>query len=114
MPCERIQLPGGGAAIVCGRGRKQRCACGAPSTKLCDWKVKARKSGTCDKPICDRCARSPAPGKDLCRAHHDEWERRGRPGAVESDQCVTCLRPTPHLLHGVRLCPDCQPKAPAP
>jgi hypothetical protein len=70
MPCERVSLPGGGFAIVCGtRSRRQRCACGQPSTQLCDWKVPERLSGTCDAPICARCSVSPAPDKDLCPAH---------------------------------------------
>lgn len=41
----------------------------------CDWKVPARKSGTCDAAICDRCTTKPAPGKDLCRKHAIEWEK---------------------------------------
>lgn len=70
MPCERVSLPGGGLAIVCGtRASRQRCACGKPATLLCDWKVPARRSGTCDAPICSSCATSPAPEKDICPAH---------------------------------------------
>lgn len=83
MGCERIALPGGGAAIVCGtRTRTRRCACGRPATLLCDWKVPGRRSGTCDKPICDDCTTSPARGKDLCPAHAAalrEWMASRRP-----------------------------------
>lgn len=68
MTCERVALPGGGAAIVCTK-RTKRCACGRPATLACDWKVATRKSGTCDAPVCARCTTSPAPGKDLCRSH---------------------------------------------
>lgn len=72
MPsCTRVAIPGGGVAIVCGSVR--RCACGRKATRLCDWKVRTRKSGTCDKPICDRCTTSPAPDKDLCAAHAAQW-----------------------------------------
>lgn len=81
MPCTRVPMPTGGFAIICGPRTKQRCACGAPATKLCDWKVKERKSGTCDKPLCAKCSHSPAPEQDLCPAHADEWISRGRPSA---------------------------------
>lgn len=70
MPCDRVTLPDGTAAIVCSRGpRRARCACGKPATRLCDWKVPGRRSGTCDAPICASCATSPAPDKDICPAH---------------------------------------------
>lgn len=81
MGCERVPMPGGGFAIVCGtRSRRQRCACGKPATLLCDWKVPANRSAsssaavgqqtrTCDAPICASCSLSPAPDKDLCPAH---------------------------------------------
>lgn len=75
MVCERFTLPGGGTAIVC--SSRQRCACGARANLLCDWKVPARKSGTCDAPICARCSTSPAPEKDLCpkyAAALKEWK----------------------------------------
>jgi hypothetical protein len=74
MPCQQVKLPNGGFAIVCSRGRRQRCACGAPAEVLCDWKVAGKKSGTCDKPICVMCAKQPARGKDLCREHAEAWE----------------------------------------
>lgn len=81
MVCQRVPLPGGGSAIVCGpRQRKRKCVgCGKPADLLCDWKVPARKSGTCDKPVCSRCATSPAPDKDLCPDHgvaYQEWKAR--------------------------------------
>lgn len=76
MACEHVPLPGGGAAIVCTTVKRPRCACGRPAPNLCDWKVPARESGTCDTPVCDRCTTSPAPGKDLCCDHamaYEEW-----------------------------------------
>lgn len=72
MTCERVTLPGGGGAIVCGPTR--RCKCGRRATLLCDWKVPTKKSGTCDAPLCDRCATSAAPDKDLCAAHAVAFE----------------------------------------
>jgi hypothetical protein len=79
MACERIQLPNGCFAIVCGTryaGPKERCACGKVATLLCDWKVKGKRSGTCDTPICRHCTYSPAPEKDLCKSHTAEWKSR--------------------------------------
>lgn len=80
MPCHTVATPGG-AAIVCGVRGRQRCACGRPATLLCDWKVPTKKSGTCDAPICSRCATSPAQDKDLCEKHataYAEWRARRR------------------------------------
>jgi hypothetical protein len=81
--CERIQLPGGGVAIICGlRGSKPKfCACGRPAKFECDWKVSkdVRKSGTCDAPICAQHAKEVAPGKHLCplhQKHYDGWKAR--------------------------------------
>lgn len=69
--CERVILPDGKAAIVC--GGHQRCACGRQAMLLCDWKVSEKKSGTCDRPICTACSTSPKFGKDLCRVHAQAW-----------------------------------------
>ena len=77
MACTPITLPNGARAIVCGRGPHKRCVeCGLPADLLCDWKVPAHKSGTCDRPICARCTHSPAPEKDLCPTHAAEWRIR--------------------------------------
>lgn len=72
MTCDRVQLPGGGVAIVCSRGRRPRpkCACGKPSSLLCDWKV---KGGTCDAPICVSCAEHVGNDKDLCPTHREAY-----------------------------------------
>lgn len=89
MTCQGVRLPGGGAAIVCDGRRRQRCECGHPATLLCDWKVPGKRSGTCDKPICERCTTRPAPDKDLCRAHaaaFEDWKatRTAGPGPSRS------------------------------
>ena len=76
MVCTVVKLPAGEAAIVCSRTRRRWCACGQTATLLCDWKVPGRKSGTCDRPICEACSHSPAPDKDLCPEHAAEWKRR--------------------------------------
>jgi hypothetical protein len=75
VTCDHVPLPGGGTAIVCSSSRRQRCKCGRPATLLCDWKVKTKKSGTCDAPICAICTTSPAPDKDLCPTHAAEFEK---------------------------------------
>lgn len=52
MACERVKMPDGNFAIVCGTkyaGTKERCACGKVATRLCDWKVPTKKSGTCER-----------------------------------------------------------------
>ncbi|MFC3097341.1 hypothetical protein [Alteraurantiacibacter palmitatis] len=91
MGCERVTMPGGGYAIVCGTHRnRERCSCGRPATLLCDWRLTGpdgRRSGTCDTPICASCTTSPEPGKDLCRPHAREFEiwrsRRAKSRRVE-------------------------------
>jgi hypothetical protein len=77
--CERIALPGGGVAIVCGghRRRRPRCACGAPATLECDGQgppalerrgaVVAKRRRSCDQPLCSRCAIHVPPDQDYCR-----------------------------------------------
>lgn len=87
MTCEFVEMPGVGVAIVCGgRRSRKKCECGRAAGLECDWKVPERKSGTCDKPICSRCATSPAPGKDLCREHaarYEAWKRAKRQRELE-------------------------------
>lgn len=73
MTCHRIDVPGIGRGFVCTKTR--RCKCGRRATLECDWKVPSRKSGTCDAPICAKCTTSPAPEKDLCAKHAEEYER---------------------------------------
>lgn len=85
MTCETFVLPGGRKAIVCSSRRTPRCACGHRAPYLCDWKVPARRSGTCDAPLCDRCASSPAPEKHLCQDHalaFDRWTARQAQGGA--------------------------------
>jgi|UPI000689E282 hypothetical protein len=89
MTCDRVSLPGGGSAIICSSRTRQRCACGRPATLLCDWKVPTRKSGTCDAPVCARCAYQPAPGKDLCPEHRGAFEHwRAARAAATSEVCA--------------------------
>lgn len=75
MTCHPVEIPGVGRGFVCTRTKRKRCSCGRPATLECDWKVPTRKSGTCDAPICATCTTSPAPEKDLCPKHAEEYER---------------------------------------
>jgi hypothetical protein len=73
-----LKINGG---IICGlrRTKPKYCACGRPADFECDWKVSARKSGTCDAPICSAHAKQVGPGKHLCPLHqrqYDDWKRR--------------------------------------
>lgn len=79
MKCTRVQMPGGGTAIICGPRQRQR-KCGAcpvprsPATLLCDWKMPGGK--TCDKPLCSLHGRKVADDKHLCPEHsaaYDQW-----------------------------------------
>lgn len=73
--CLKMQLPDGSFAIICGPRLKPKfCACGREAHLLCDWKVKKKKSGTCDAPICDEHARNVGPDKHLCPKHQRAWE----------------------------------------
>ena len=82
MTCETVRLGDGTTAIVCSRSKRPRCVgCGNPASLECDWRVKTRRSGTCDRPLCAACTHSPAPDKDLCPEHAAIWLRdpRSRP-----------------------------------
>lgn len=79
--CEHIKI-GGADVIVCGLPRPRYCACGRAADYLCDWKISARKSGTCDAPICAAHSKQVAPGKNLCpehQRHYDDWKKRHPP-----------------------------------
>lgn len=75
MTCHPIKNESGRTIGFCctTRGPRKRCACGKVATLQCDWKVKERKSGTCDAYICAACTTSPAPDKDLCPTHAEAW-----------------------------------------
>src|SRR5579859_1367768 len=57
---------------LCARWRKvgqRTCAtCSAEAEFLCDNPAKRRKTGTCDRPICGRCALLVGPDRHLCPA----------------------------------------------
>lgn len=88
MACQYLRFKDGGVAIVCSRGERREgppCACGAPSTRLCDFPMSPKRSAptseqltmfvesvrphsrkpaesrTCDAPLCDACAKPWSP-----------------------------------------------------
>lgn len=67
---QRLDLPGGGVAIVCGRSPSKRCKCGKVATIQCDYPV-VRKgvAGTCDRHCCRSCATNVGPNRDFCPPH---------------------------------------------
>lgn len=76
MPCEVIDIPGGGRAII---KRSRRPACQfckqREHTKLCDFKIKVGDVGhsrTCDAKMCDRCATNVGRDLDYCPTHQKE------------------------------------------
>ena len=73
MPCEKINLGGGGGAIVCTRGRHRNCetpGCRKEGTKLCDYTVTGNgRPGTCDRRMCDSCATRVGANRDWCPPH---------------------------------------------
>lgn len=71
--CELAILPDGTGALICGGHSRRRCSCGRRETRLCDWRVPTKTSGTCDRSLCARCSTSPAPDKDLCPAHAEAY-----------------------------------------
>lgn len=71
MICTHIDV-GGTPVIVCTRGRRHRCACGATASLQCDWKVGKTRAGkvkTCDRHLCAGCGKEVAPEKHLCPEH---------------------------------------------
>lgn len=75
MPCQFVKI-GDAMGFICGPALRQKCPCGSRATLLCDWKVPAKATGTCDAPLCPNCTTSPAKGKDLCSHHAEAWKAR--------------------------------------
>ena len=74
MPCNKFDLGNGAFAIVCTRGQRSK-PCSTPgctnrATLLCDFPVTRKgKPGTCDRPVCAKCAKHVGPDRDYCAAH---------------------------------------------
>lgn len=84
MPCTPFRSDNGATGIICtGRGSKPpRCVkCGMMADLLCDWRIKGKRSKTCDAPLCNSCTHKPAEGKDLCPEHAKLWATYPKMGA---------------------------------
>jgi hypothetical protein len=73
VTCERFDLPGGGFAIVCSRGKRRPAPCSEckarPHEVLCDFELRGPKAGkTCSRKLCSACAVKRGE-LDLCSAH---------------------------------------------
>jgi hypothetical protein len=68
MPCTPFTLPGGASGILCTRRPRIRCACGGTASLQCDA-LSTRRSGTCDRHLCSRCAPEVGPDRHLCPTH---------------------------------------------
>lgn len=82
MTCTPFTLPGGGSGFICSRGPRPRCACGTVATLQCDAPSK-RRSGTCDKHLCEACATEVGPDKHLCSTHAQAVEQHAPAAAGE-------------------------------
>lgn len=71
MSCHHYRSPDGTVnAIVCTKSRSRCCSvCGKRAGILCDFPDAARRSLTCDKPLCRGCARLGPRGQDYCPSH---------------------------------------------
>jgi len=71
-------------AILCRSGRRPRCKfCNTGvATKLCDHPV---LNGTCNAPMCDRCATNIGPEMDYCPLHTRHRERQQSLFAAEKE-----------------------------
>ncbi len=101
MPCIPVRLDDGAVALMCGPRRVPRkpcVACGAPSTRLCDFVVERaprsqlRLSGvvthqpletTCDAALCARCTQRIGRSEDRCPAHRVSQLAPTRQGQLE-------------------------------
>lgn len=76
---QRIQLPDGSFAIVCGsKPRARRCStahCRRTADYQCDYPVtRAGKAATCDRWVCESCRTNVGPDRDYCLPHARAWD----------------------------------------
>lgn len=72
MTCESVTLANGTRAIICrSRPRRRKCSCCGTrwAERECDYPDLKRKSGTCDKPLCTKCAVKGGDNIDYCPHH---------------------------------------------
>lgn len=98
MKCDYIRI-GDTEAIVCGSDGRRRqplkvcCGCRMlTARKQCDWKIPytgPKPFRTCDAWICEKCATSVGPDKDLCPTHAKEWAEHPKNPARKSASSTT-------------------------
>lgn len=83
--CEMRKMPDGTVMFITHSGgpRLVKCDyCQNPHSKLCDWPVPGKKSGTCDRKLCYNHSKQPVPefGKeqdiDYCPEHYELYKSR--------------------------------------
>lgn len=79
MPCYRLKSGG----FICGELGQHCAECGAVSDALCDFPVGDGK--TCDRPLCEYCAKQVAPDIHYCAGHHAEWQAFRDSGGVQRE-----------------------------
>lgn len=87
MACRTFPVPGG-FGIACDRSRRPSCSapnCHRPSERQCDYPVKGRKSGTCDRHLCGSHATSAGPQTDYCPPHAKLVAANGSPPGSQGD-----------------------------
>lgn len=105
MTCTPIRTSSGVTGIVChGRGRRvkpKKCSvCGRPPALLeCDGKNPKRKSGTCDKLLCAKCA--VRAGDQLLPRYNETPGTESLPFRVAADKAVG------RIVDTLDYCPDC-------
>lgn len=96
MACHNTVTVDGMVGYVCVRERRRRCvACGElGAERLCDGKKPSKKSGTCDAPVCVKCAFRMAENVDLCPPCFRFEEKKPMdtrpPPGVRTSECRSC------------------------
>lgn len=82
MTCHRLDLGDGVTGFVCTETKRRACSSCRSSIKaeqgvLCDWPLTGPKAGkTCDRFVCQRCAKHVGEDRDYCPTHAEIAERR--------------------------------------
>jgi hypothetical protein len=107
MGCEPFEMDDGNGGklrgYICSRGGRaqKRCACGKPSTSLCDFPDRSvpqarigrrRTTPTCSAPLCADCAAHVGTDRDLCPTHMQMARAAGAPGELLADPSPGALQ----------------------
>ena len=67
--------------FMCGDFGSACVECGAVADNLCDYPVGDNK--TCDRLLCERCAKNVSVNIDYCPGHFEEWKQFEQSGEVK-------------------------------